>query len=300
MNRTLLAVAMITGFVLVSRLSYSEDLTTLDGKRFSNITELSKYPKQVFFTWNEERISVAITNLPDDFIKSHGYMSPQAMVALGDDFSKKREKEYSDFLSANQIDPKTGLPIDPKNGQPALPPPATNSVNYIKSMEWYEKAAALGDTNAMWKIVANDASGDYVAISPGTGLPLTKEQLRWLRKLAEKGDTDAIIELGQKQPAVAAQQTGLPVQSQSAVSDVTLSIRANAEKEWPDNYEMQEFAIKEQAEAYNYVATTSSATGVPQDVFENIKAKAASDWPDNYEMQKFQINQQVKAYTDLH
>lgn len=45
----------------------AEDLTTLDGKTYTNITEISKFPKQVFFTCNGGRVSVAITNLPEDF-----------------------------------------------------------------------------------------------------------------------------------------------------------------------------------------------------------------------------------------
>jgi len=96
------------------------------------------------------------------------------------------------------------------------------------------------------------------------------------------------------------QQAELKEQSQSAVSDISSSIRAFAEKEWPGDYEMQRFVIDQQTEAYNWVVTSSSATGVPQEVFDQIKTKAASEWPDDYEMQKFEINQQVKAYTELH
>jgi len=44
------------------------DLATLDGKTYRNITEFSKYPKQIFFTCNHERIGVSITNLPEDFV----------------------------------------------------------------------------------------------------------------------------------------------------------------------------------------------------------------------------------------
>jgi len=104
----------------------------------------------------------------------------------------------------------------------------------------------------------------------------------------------------QRQKEFAAQQASLKIQSQSTVSDISVSIRAFAEKEWPDNYDMQKFVINQQTEAYNWIATASSATGVPQAVFDNIKAKAADQWPDNYDMQKFEINQQVKAYNELH
>jgi hypothetical protein len=106
----------------------------------------------------------------------------------------------------------------------------------------------------------------------------------------------------QSQRDLAQQQTQSKAQnaSQSATSDISSSIRAFAEKEWPDDYEMQKFVINQQTEAYNWVVTATSATGVPQDVFEKIKIKAADEWPNDYAMQKFVINQQVNAYTDLH
>ncbi|HEY5043032.1 MAG TPA: ankyrin repeat domain-containing protein [Verrucomicrobiae bacterium] len=107
-------------------------------------------------------------------------------------------------------------------------------------------------------------------------------------------------EIVQQQREIAVQQANVKVQSQSAVSDISRSIRAFAEKEFPDDYNMQEFVINQQTEAYNWVVTASSATGVPQGVFEQIKAKAAEEFPDDFNMQKFVINQQVKAYTDLH
>ena len=58
--------------VLPSVFSYAEDLTTLDGKTFTNITEVGKYPKLVVFTYNSNRTAVAISNLPDEFLAEHG------------------------------------------------------------------------------------------------------------------------------------------------------------------------------------------------------------------------------------
>jgi hypothetical protein len=51
---------------------HGEDLTTLDGKTFSNISNVSVYPKQVFFNCNGERASVLSTNLPEAFRIQHG------------------------------------------------------------------------------------------------------------------------------------------------------------------------------------------------------------------------------------
>jgi hypothetical protein len=104
----------------------------------------------------------------------------------------------------------------------------------------------------------------------------------------------------QQQRELAAQQANVPEQRQSAGSDISRSIKAYAEKEFPNDYNMQEFVIKQQTEAYNWVVNASSATGVPQRIFEQIKTKAAEEFADDFNMQKFVINQQVKAYTDLH
>lgn len=62
--------------VLPSVFSYAEDLTTLDGKTFTNITEVTKYPKLVVFTYNSNRTSAAISNLPEDFLAKHGVEVP--------------------------------------------------------------------------------------------------------------------------------------------------------------------------------------------------------------------------------
>ena len=107
-------------------------------------------------------------------------------------------------------------------------------------------------------------------------------------------------ELAQQLREFIAQQAELRAQSQPAVSDISSSIKAYTEKEFPGDYNMQEFVIKQQTEAYNWVMSASSATGVPQGVFEQIKAKATDEFPNDYNMQKFVINQQVKAYTNLH
>jgi len=55
----------------------------LDGKIFTNITEVAKYPNLVVFTYNESRTSVAISNLPAEFRVKHGVKetesAPQAV-----------------------------------------------------------------------------------------------------------------------------------------------------------------------------------------------------------------------------
>ena len=115
------------------------------------------------------------------------------MIAMGDVFYEKWENENS--TNVGLIDPATGLPTAPDN---------TNSVNYSESMNWYGKAAELDDTNAMWKLILNGNVGSTnffsTIIDPATGLPITilpnSASLRWLQKLAGRGDTEAMVTLG--------------------------------------------------------------------------------------------------------
>ena len=51
---------------------HAEDLTTLDGNTFSNISDISKYPKQIFFSCNGVRTNASVTNLPEEFRVKHG------------------------------------------------------------------------------------------------------------------------------------------------------------------------------------------------------------------------------------
>jgi len=166
-----------------------------------NITDISKYPQQVFFTCSTNRIGVSVTNLPEDFDERHGIVTANillkkakagdtsAMIAVGDELFKKQQKEFSDFLATNKapIDPQTGLPSGTIN--------STNNLNYSMSMDWYKKAALMGNTNAMWRIVERDDSGEFKGINPSTGLIMSKEGFSWLQELAKKGDAEAISEL---------------------------------------------------------------------------------------------------------
>lgn len=61
-----LSLALIWNNVFIPS-AHGEELTTLDGQTFTNITELTKYPKLVVFTYNGNRKPVQNTNLPQDF-----------------------------------------------------------------------------------------------------------------------------------------------------------------------------------------------------------------------------------------
>lgn len=80
--------------------------------------------------------------------------------------------------------------------------------------------------------------------------------------------------------------------------DVLSRIKAKAAKEWPGDFHMQGFVIKQQKEAYLQVRNYSNKS-VPPVVLERIIRKALNEWPDDFHMQHFVIKQQVTAYGDL-
>jgi hypothetical protein len=54
-------------YVSSIRLGRCENLTTLNGTTFTNITDITKYQTVVVFTYNSNRTAVAISNLPEQF-----------------------------------------------------------------------------------------------------------------------------------------------------------------------------------------------------------------------------------------
>src|SRR3989344_8200387 len=68
-------------------------------------------------------------------------------------------------------------------------------------------------------------------------------------------------------------------------------LKANASKEWGDNYEMVKYEYDNQVEAYDWV--------MAQTAYLEIMAKAKQEWGNNYEMVKYEYNNQVEAYKSL-
>ena len=99
----------------------------------------------------------------------------------------------------------------------------------------------------------------------------------------------------QRQQALLAEDNA-PV---AETSDVAGSIRAHAQKEWPNDYSMQKYVITKQTEAYKRVVAMRSAAGVPAQVFNDIKRDAINNWVNDYEMQEFEIKKQVTAYRTM-
>lgn len=68
-------------------------------------------------------------------------------------------------------------------------------------------------------------------------------------------------------------------------TEVRKKLKDQAERDWPNNHTTQEYWVKEQLEAYDYMLT------VPSDAF---KQKAQKDWPLDYVTQKYWYDQQKK------
>jgi hypothetical protein len=63
-------------------------------------------------------------------------------------------------------------------------------------------------------------------------------------------------------------------------------LKAKAKQDWPNDYTTQEYWIKEQIAAYQYMKT------IPDD---EIKRKAQQDWPLDFSTQKYWYNEQIEA-----
>ncbi|WP_211746404.1 hypothetical protein [Paenibacillus sp. Marseille-Q4541] len=92
--------------------------------------------------------------------------------------------------------------------------------------------------------------------------------------------------------------------SESAQSNVIASldpnevksiIKANAEKDWEDDYEMQAFIIKEQTTAYNELAELS----IDDDVLKGILDTSYEKWDHDFKMVRFDFQGQLEAYIQI-
>lgn len=72
----------------------------------------------------------------------------------------------------------------------------------------------------------------------------------------------------------------------SEKSIVQEKLKEKAKKDWPDDYTTQEYWVREQLEAYDYMLTIPDGT---------VKQKAQKDWPLDYVTQKFWYDEQIQA-----
>ena len=164
--------------------------------------------------------------------------------------------------------------------------------NRIESYKWYALAAAQGD---------EDAAKFRDIIAPTMSVQeLTEANRR--AKAFSVGEPPSTNDLPIVPVArgVSASSTRTPPQSVSGEVPATVlnGIKQAAAREWPTDYEMQVYKIKNQVAAYSELQQLSPGN-IPPDVFQQIKTAAVDEWPGDYEMQVYKIKNQVKAYQDL-
>ena|SRR6266404_581961 len=81
-------------------------------------------------------------------------------------------------------------------------------------------------------------------------------------------------------------------------SDVDAVIRHHCEQEWPDDFSMRAYCIKQQREAVAKLRL-DGPPDVPEEVFRGIRLKCAAEWPDDYAMRAYCEGQQLAGYRKL-
>jgi hypothetical protein len=81
-------------------------------------------------------------------------------------------------------------------------------------------------------------------------------------------------------------------------SGVELVIRRHCEREWPEDYNMRSFCIKQQREALNALKQ-GLPDGIPEEVFAGIRDKCAEEWPEDYNLRRYHEEQQFDSYLEL-
>jgi len=75
-------------------------------------------------------------------------------------------------------------------------------------------------------------------------------------------------------------------------------IKIQAEKEYPMDFSMQVYRIKEQRKALELLKAPRP-TDIPLNIFNQIREKAETEWPVDFEMRLYSENEQIEAYREL-
>lgn len=81
-------------------------------------------------------------------------------------------------------------------------------------------------------------------------------------------------------------------------SEAEQLIRRHCEREWPDDYNMRSYCVKQQREALA-VLKQGRPHDILEEVFLGIRSKCAAEWPDDYNMRRYCEKQQIDSYRDL-
>jgi len=80
--------------------------------------------------------------------------------------------------------------------------------------------------------------------------------------------------------------------------EIQREIKERSQKQWPEDYEMQEHTIQEQTQAYHDINNLQSSYLKNEDI-SRIIGRAIKQWPEDYEMQLHTANEQIEAYERL-
>jgi TIR domain len=81
-------------------------------------------------------------------------------------------------------------------------------------------------------------------------------------------------------------------------SDAEQVIKRHCQHEWPSDYSMRSYCVKQQREA---LATLRRGCppDIPNDVFASVRDNCAREWPDDYSMRLYCEQQQFDAFREL-
>jgi hypothetical protein len=81
-------------------------------------------------------------------------------------------------------------------------------------------------------------------------------------------------------------------------SEAEQVIRRHCEREWPDDYNMRNYCIKQQRQALA-ILKRGRPQDIPEEVFASIRSKCAVEWPEDYSMRQYCEKQQFDSYREL-
>lgn len=89
----------------------------------------------------------------------------------------------------------------------------------------------------------------------------------------------------------------LSVQAGTYLSaSIERGIKERAKTEWPGDYSMQAYEIKNQTDAFKTFHAMRCPSGMSSSTFEAIKKRAEQEWAKDYSMQLYELKNQIKGW----
>ena len=89
-----------------------------------------------------------------------------------------------------------------------------------------------------------------------------------------------------------------PTSPEEDYSGAERVIRKHCEREWPNDYSMRSFCVKQQREALD-VLKQGRPDDIPEEVFVGVRNKCAVEWPEDFNMRRYCEKQQFDSYREL-